>query len=231
MRVASPDIFGIGSLTLILSILLVGGIGTLWGPILAAFLITLVSELLADLGPWREIVVAASIIVVMVFYPGGLWGMVQEIRESLQTLHASLRARLNRTRGRHDRNKRLAGLTEQLIETEHGLIAIADSGAHPEQSEPPILFIHGNSACKEAFLYQFRHFKGKHRMITFDLPGHSVSSNGDPERTYNVPAYAEVAKRVLTYCEVQKPVLVGWSLGGYIALEVAAQSPEKYAAL
>ncbi|MCE8006156.1 hypothetical protein [Aestuariivita sp.] len=29
--VASPDIFGIGSLTLILSILLVGGLGTLWG--------------------------------------------------------------------------------------------------------------------------------------------------------------------------------------------------------
>ena len=231
VRVASPDIFGIGSLTLILSILLVGGIGTLWGPILAAFLITLVSELLSDLGPWREIVVAASIIVVMVFYPGGLWGMVQEIRESLQTLNASLRSRLNRARERHDRQKRRVGIPEQLIETEHGLIAIADSGADPEHSGPPILFIHGNSACKEAFLYQFRHFKGKRRMITFDLPGHGVSSNGDPEKTYNVPAYAEVAKRVLTHCDVQKPVLVGWSLGGYIALEVAAQSPAKYAGI
>ncbi|MEO1613875.1 MAG: branched-chain amino acid ABC transporter permease, partial [Pseudomonadota bacterium] len=82
VRVASPDIFGLGPLTLVLSILLVGGAGTIWGPVVAAFAITLLSEAMADYGPWREIAMAGLIILVMVFYPGGLWGLIQEGREA-----------------------------------------------------------------------------------------------------------------------------------------------------
>ena len=46
MRVASPDNFGLGLLGLLLSMLLLGGAGTIWGPILAAFFVTMVSEAL-----------------------------------------------------------------------------------------------------------------------------------------------------------------------------------------
>ena len=51
VRVASPDILGLGSLTLLLSILLVDGIGTIWGPVAASFVIVLLSEAMADFGP------------------------------------------------------------------------------------------------------------------------------------------------------------------------------------
>ena len=85
LRVASPQIFGFGTLSLVLSMLLVGGIGTIWGPILAAFVLTFVSEAMIDLGAWRHLIVASLIVLVLLFYPGGLHsallGLVDKLKE------------------------------------------------------------------------------------------------------------------------------------------------------
>lgn len=226
VRVASPDVFGLGSLTMVLSILLVGGIGTIWGPVAAAFVIILLSEAMADLGAWRDILIAVLIIAVMVFYPGGLWGVVQEGREALTTGRAALRARWRRWWGRAAREARM-GAPERMIATRHGRVAVSDSGG----SGPAILAIHGNSACKEAFCRQFEALRGTHRLIAFDLPGHGVSDNADPETGYNVPAYADVAEDVLAALGVERPIILGWSLGGYVGLELAAREPGRYAGL
>jgi ABC-type branched-subunit amino acid transport system permease subunit/pimeloyl-ACP methyl ester carboxylesterase len=226
VRVASPDIFGLGSLTLVLSILLVGGIGTIWGPVCAAFAIVLLSEAMADLGPWRDILTAALIIVVMVLYPGGLWGVVQEVREALATARAGLRAALRRSRGRMAREA-MMGAPEVMVPTRHGRVAVSDTGG----TGPAILFIHGNSACKEAFARQFAAFRGSHRLFAFDLPGHGVSGNADPETAYNIPAYADVAEDVMAALGVEHPMVLGWSLGGYVGLELTARAPSRYAGL
>jgi ABC-type branched-subunit amino acid transport system permease subunit/pimeloyl-ACP methyl ester carboxylesterase len=218
VRVASPDAFGIGLLTLLLSILLLGGAGTIWGPVLAAFLVTGLSEALADFGPWRNITMAALILLILVFYPGGVWAGVQELREVLDTSRTAWLARRRRRREQAAREARL-GARERLIETRHGRIAVADSGG----DGPPILLIHGNSSCKEVFVHQFAALRARYRLIAFDLPGHGVSSNADPERSYNVEAYAEVAEQVLDALGVREPVVFGWSLGGYVALELVAR--------
>jgi ABC-type branched-subunit amino acid transport system permease subunit/pimeloyl-ACP methyl ester carboxylesterase len=226
VRVASPDIFGLGPLTLVLSILLVGGIGTIWGPVAAAFLIILISEALADLGPLRDILTALLIIAVMVLYPGGLWGVVQEVREGLATALAALRAKVRRRAGKAAR-ERLMGARETMVPTRHGWIAVSDTGG----TGPTILCLHGNSACKEAFARQFAAFRDSHRLIALDLPGHGVSDNADPETTYNIPAYADVAAEVLAALGVERPVVLGWSLGGYVGLELAARDPARFAGL
>ncbi len=226
VRVASPDIFGLGSLTLVLSILLVGGLGTIWGPVMAAFVIILLSEAMSDLGPWRDILIAMLIIAVMVFYPGGLWGVVQEVREAVATTLAGLRARWRRQTGRAAREARM-GAPEQMILTRHGRVAVSETGG----KGPAILAIHGNSACKEAFCRQFAALRETHRLIAFDLPGHGVSDNADPEEAYNVPAYADVAEDVLAALGIETPVILGWSLGGYVGLELAARAPDRYAGL
>ena len=79
LRVASVEVFGFSLLALVLSMLLLGGICTLYGPILAAFALTLLSESLADLGAWRFLIIATGIILVMRFYPGGLWSAVTRL--------------------------------------------------------------------------------------------------------------------------------------------------------
>lgn len=231
VRVASPDIFGLGPLTLILSILLVGGQGTIWGPILAAFAMTFLSEAMADLGFWREIAMALLIIAVMVFYPGGLWAAAQEAREAAAVALSAWRARRRRAALRPAREARL-GATETMVATRHGRVAVAVAGPDDGAEDgPPILMIHGNSACKEAFLNQFDAYRARRRLIAFDLPGHGASDNADPEKSYNVPAYADVAEDVLKAVGAERPVVLGWSLGGYVGLELTARAPKAYAGL
>lgn len=230
IRVASPDIFGLGPLTLILSILLVGGAGTIWGPVLAAFALTFLSEVMADYGPWREIVMASLIILVMVFYPGGLWGLVQEVREAAAVVISALRARMRRKTGRAAREARL-GATEQMIATRHGNVAVISGKPEDGEAGSPILLIHGNSACKEAFHHQCSHFRKHHQVIAFDLPGHGASDNADPEKSYNIPAFADVAEDVIAALSLTRPAVLGWSLGGYVGLELTARNPAAYAAL
>lgn len=226
VRVASPDIFSLGSLTLLLSILLVGGVGTIWGPVVAAFAIVLLSEAMADFGAWRNIVISGLIIVVTVFYPGGLWAAIQEAREAFVSWRSALSARLRRRFGRSGREA-LLGATEQMIETRHGRVAVSDTGG----DGPAILAIHGNSACKEAFTKVFAAFRHRHRMVAFDLPGHGVSENADPETAYSVSAYADVAEDVLSSLGIEMPTVLGWSLGGYAALELTARRPSDFAGL
>jgi branched-chain amino acid transport system permease protein len=73
LGVVSVEIFDFASVTLLLSMILVGGIGSLYGPALGSAIFTIGSELLIDLGVWRFMIMAAIIILTMRFLPDGIW--------------------------------------------------------------------------------------------------------------------------------------------------------------
>ena len=87
---------------------------------------------------------------------------------------------------------------------------------------PAVLLIHGNSMCWQAFTGQFESpLAQRYRMIAFDLPGHGASANArDPERSYSIPAYAELALEILDSLGIREGAILGWSLGGHIGLEI-----------
>ncbi|MEM7317972.1 MAG: branched-chain amino acid ABC transporter permease [Pseudomonadota bacterium] len=75
LRVASPEVLGFGTLSLVLSMVLIGGTATIIGPILAAFAIFFATEAMAGIRGMEEarfIVVAVAMILVLRFVPGGL---------------------------------------------------------------------------------------------------------------------------------------------------------------
>jgi branched-chain amino acid transport system permease protein len=79
----SPEIFGFSLTTLFLSMLLVGGIATIYGPAAAAIGLTFLSDALSPLGPWRFVVYGIMIVLVILFFPSGFWGLGGDIRDRL----------------------------------------------------------------------------------------------------------------------------------------------------
>ncbi len=218
VRVASPGVFGLGFLTLILSIVLVGGIATLWGSLVAALIIMLLSEALADYGAWRDIVTALLIIGVVVVYPGGIFAVMQELwgianRTKTGTI-AWYRRRFQSTR-----RAALTGTPDRLVGTRYGKVSVVDTGGDGQV----IVLLHGNSSSKEAFYRQYRFFSKRFRVVSFDYPGHGVSPNGDTHTAYSVEVFAEILADLVEQLRLGAPVVFGWSLGGYVALEYAAQ--------
>ncbi|MFK7751082.1 MAG: alpha/beta fold hydrolase [Sedimentitalea sp.] len=89
-----------------------------------------------------------------------------------------------------------------------------------------VLMIHGNSTCHRVFDNQMDGAIGAaHRCIAFDLPGHGASNDAnDPDRTYNTPGYAAVAIELMQALGIARYAVLGWSLGGHIALDMMAQT-------
>jgi len=88
LSAVSPELFGFSYLTIILAIVLVGGSSTIYGPIIAAFLMTFISEFLVSLGPWRFVVIALLIILTMLIFPKGLYPSLKSWVEKLKGLSA-----------------------------------------------------------------------------------------------------------------------------------------------
>jgi branched-chain amino acid transport system permease protein len=72
-----PDAFFVTESFSILAMVIVGGMGTLIGPVFGAILLTVLPELLRGVGDLRLIVYGASVALVVLFMPGG---MVQAVR-------------------------------------------------------------------------------------------------------------------------------------------------------
>ena len=73
----SPNDYGFDAAVTILSFALLGGIGSPFGPVLGAFILTLLPEVLRPLADYKTVVNGAIIVVAVIFMPRGLlaWRM------------------------------------------------------------------------------------------------------------------------------------------------------------
>jgi pimeloyl-ACP methyl ester carboxylesterase len=111
--------------------------------------------------------------------------------------------------------------TRRKIQTSHGRIAVEARG-----EGFPLVFIHGNSACRQVFRKQMScpQLDGYH-LISFDLPGHAESDDApDGDRTFSRTGLADLVVELLGKLEIDQAAIVGVSLGGHIAVEMLARS-------
>ena len=99
-----------------------------------------------------------------------------------------------------------------------------------EGTGPALLMLHGftgDVSTWEPFLPTFAGF----RTIRIDLIGHGASdAPQDPER-YSMAHAVEDITAVLDYLDVDVAALLGYSLGGRVALHLATEAPERFWAL
>ena len=103
------------------------------------------------------------------------------------------------------------------VRTPDGLTLAAQTQGDPQA--PEILFIHGLRQSRLSWDKQFADpGLGGFRMVRFDLRGHGDSDKpGSPDDYMAADRWADDVAAVITAAKLRRPVLVGWSLGGYVA--------------
>jgi branched-chain amino acid transport system permease protein len=78
--VVSPTLFSFGLVITLLSMIIIGGWGTYWGPILGTVIITLITNYIQGTMPQYQSLIVAMILVVMVLtFRGGLVGLLRRL--------------------------------------------------------------------------------------------------------------------------------------------------------
>jgi pimeloyl-ACP methyl ester carboxylesterase len=89
-----------------------------------------------------------------------------------------------------------------------------------------VIFVHGNSSSARTWLPVLTGpFGRRHRCLALDLPGHGQSAAAADPSAYSLPGYAAVLAGFAQARGAADAVIVGWSLGGHIALEAAPAMP------
>lgn len=98
-------------------------------------------------------------------------------------------------------------------------------------SGPAILLSHGYSASSAMWRDQVRHLAGRYRVITWDFRGHGRSDYpADPGRYSEALTVADMAA-LLDACGLERAVIGGLSLGGYMSLAFHRDHRARTAAL
>ena len=90
--------------------------------------------------------------------------------------------------------------------------------------DPPIVLIPGIGS-HTLFDAQIEHFEGSHRVVAPDLPGFG-NSDVPTDKRYGISANAASVAWLCDELDLRAPAIVGHSMGGAIAFEIAAARPE-----
>jgi branched-chain amino acid transport system permease protein len=75
-----PDQFGLSEVVLILSMVVLGGLGRWPGAFVGALVLTALPEVLRPLAAWRDIINGAILVLVIVYLPGGIADLPSRLR-------------------------------------------------------------------------------------------------------------------------------------------------------
>ncbi|MCF8033783.1 MAG: alpha/beta hydrolase [Desulfarculaceae bacterium] len=89
---------------------------------------------------------------------------------------------------------------------------------------PPLVFIHGMWGDHSQFAPQVDRFAARHRVMVPDLLGHGQSDK--PEVELSMEGFADGVAALCRHAGLKRVVAVGHSLGGAVAVSLAARHPE-----
>ena len=89
----------------------------------------------------------------------------------------------------------------------------------------PVVLIHGNPGSCQDWSRLYAPIASRYRAIAFDRPGHGHSDRPN-HRPITVEVQAEMLNAALTHLQIERPIVVGHSWGGSLALVYALQYPE-----
>lgn len=95
-----------------------------------------------------------------------------------------------------------------------------------KKGEKTILLLHGYLETLYIFNELVEELEKRYRVVAIDLPGHGLS--GSDKEVNSMEFCAKVAHDVLKKCGVEKAVVAGHSMGGYVAQNCMKLYPETF---
>lgn len=92
---------------------------------------------------------------------------------------------------------------------------------------PVLLLANGLGGPVGAFRHQVAHFSRRYRVVTWDYRGLYGSRSASSIDRVDVASQADDLERVLEAVGAETAVLVGWSMGVQVVLELVARRPER----
>jgi branched-chain amino acid transport system permease protein len=83
-RTFGPQLLGFPTLLFLLSIMIIGGRGRIWGPILGTICLALVQENLTGFAQWQASIYAVLLILILILAPKGLAGGISQLSERVR---------------------------------------------------------------------------------------------------------------------------------------------------
>lgn len=96
---------------------------------------------------------------------------------------------------------------------------------------PPVLLTHGYSATCRMWDGQLEALRNRYRVVTWDMRGHGESDYPEREDAYSEKATVDDMAAILRACSIDRAVIGGLSLGGYMSLAFNLAHPEMVRAL
>jgi pimeloyl-ACP methyl ester carboxylesterase len=90
---------------------------------------------------------------------------------------------------------------------------------------PAVIFVHGLGASWQSWLENIPEFSRDRRVVAMDLPGFGCSDL--PEHDISIEQYADWTFRLLDELGIERGTIVGNSMGGFIAADMAIRQPER----
>lgn len=97
------------------------------------------------------------------------------------------------------------------------------------EANVPIIFLHGFPFDKTMWQDQLDFLKSSYRVIACDIRGFGKST--DEESSLNIDLFADDLVHFMNKLNVDKAIVCGLSMGGFIALNAMTRFPERFEAL
>ena len=93
ITIVTPNVFAFSWMTTWLIMVITGGMGTLYGPVIGAILFTFIPELLRAVENWRLVVFGLLLIIVVLFMPKGVLPLARKVILATTNRFASLKGK------------------------------------------------------------------------------------------------------------------------------------------